>query len=116
MGAIAKRCIVGGSGIAGLMAARLASDFFDEVILLDRDNIPEAPHTRNGVPQGNHFHAILPGGLGIMSRFFPDLKSELLAAGALASTAGRDFCSNKPRVSTNVCGPSNELGTKRFSA
>src|SRR5262249_37817354 len=70
-----------------------ASDFFDEVILFDRDNIPESPHTREGVPQGNHFHAILPGGLGIMSKFFPDLKSELLAAGALASTTGRDFYS-----------------------
>ena len=30
MAAIAKRCIVGGSGVAGLMATRLASDFFDE--------------------------------------------------------------------------------------
>jgi 2-polyprenyl-6-methoxyphenol hydroxylase-like FAD-dependent oxidoreductase len=93
MAAIAKRCIVGGSGIAGLMAARLTSEFFDEVILLDRDNIPDAPRTREGVPQGNHFHAILPGGLGIMSRFFPDLKSELLAAGAMACTIGREFYS-----------------------
>lgn len=40
MVAIARRCVVGGSGIAGLMAARLTSEFFDEVILLDRDNIP----------------------------------------------------------------------------
>jgi hypothetical protein len=75
------------------MAARLASEFFDEVILLDRDNIPESPNTRDGVPQGNHFHAILPGGLGIMSKFFPDLKSELIAAGALTCTLGRDFYS-----------------------
>src|SRR5436190_23268861 len=72
MTALAKRCIVGGSGIGGLMAARVASEFFDEVILLDRDDIPGSPHTRDGVPQGNHFHAILPGGLGIMSQFFPD--------------------------------------------
>jgi len=93
MTAIAKRCVVGGSGIGGLMAARVASEFFDEVILLDRDTIPESPNSRDGVPQGNHFHAILPGGLGIMSQFFPDLKSELLAAGALASTIGRDFYS-----------------------
>ena len=93
MVAIARRCVVGGSGIAGLMAARLASEFFDEVILLDRDNIPELPNTRDGVPQGNHFHAILPGGLGIMSKFFPDLKSELIAAGALTCTLGRDFYS-----------------------
>jgi 2-polyprenyl-6-methoxyphenol hydroxylase-like FAD-dependent oxidoreductase len=93
MTAIAKRCIVGGSGIGGLMAARVASEFFDEVILLDRDTIPESPNSRDGVPQGNHFHAILPGGLGIMSQFFPDLKSELLAAGALTCTVGRDFYS-----------------------
>jgi len=93
MTAIARRCVVGGSGIAGLMAARLASEFFDEVILLDRDNIPDAPNTRDGVPQGNHFHAILPGGLGIMSKFFSDLKSELLAAGALTCAVGRDFYS-----------------------
>ena len=93
MASIAKRCIVGGSGIAGLMAARVASDFFDEVILLDRDSIPDSPHTRDGVPQGSHFHAILPGGLGIMNMFFPNLESDLLAGGALTNIAGRDFYS-----------------------
>ncbi|MBC8239805.1 MAG: hypothetical protein H8E30_04930, partial [Alphaproteobacteria bacterium] len=91
MDALAKRCLVGGSGIAGLLAARVASDFFEEVILLDRDEIPVAPNTRQGIPQGHHFHAILPGGLAIMTDYFPDLPAQLRAVGGMPCALGRDF-------------------------
>jgi 2-polyprenyl-6-methoxyphenol hydroxylase-like FAD-dependent oxidoreductase len=75
----------------------VASEFFDEVILCDRDDIPQSPHTRQGVPQGHHFHAILPGGLGIMEKFLPDLTTQLRAAGAVRSTMGREFYSYWPQ-------------------
>ena len=61
----AGRAVVLGSGMAGLFATRVLADHFDEVVLVDRDDIPDAPRTRPGIPQGKHFHALLPGGLAI---------------------------------------------------
>ncbi len=47
---LGERAVVIGSGIAGLLSARQLSPFFDELILLDRDRIPEGlsfPKTRS---------------------------------------------------------------------
>lgn len=41
--------IIGGS-LAGLFAARVLSDFFDTVTILDRDVFPLTPDHRKGVP------------------------------------------------------------------
>jgi flavin-dependent dehydrogenase len=68
---MARRAVVVGSGVAGLFAARVLSDHFDEVVLIDRDDVPDSPRPRDGVPQGRHFHALLPGGLNIASELFP---------------------------------------------
>ena len=56
---LGTRAVVIGSGIAGLLSARLLSPLFDEVILIDRDRMPETPSARVWLPQGNHFHALL---------------------------------------------------------
>jgi 2-polyprenyl-6-methoxyphenol hydroxylase-like FAD-dependent oxidoreductase len=78
-----SNAIVVGSGVGGLMTARVLSDHFDHVTLIDRDSIPEAPGIRKGAPQGNHFHAILPGGLGIMNGLFPGFDKDLEDMGSL---------------------------------
>ena len=80
---IARRAVVVGSGVAGLFGARVLSDHFDEVVLIDRDDVPDSPRTRDGVPQGKHFHALLPGGLNIASELFPGFRDDLQAAGAV---------------------------------
>jgi flavin-dependent dehydrogenase len=85
-----------GSGIAGLFASRVLSDYFDEVIVIDRDDIPETPTMRGGVPQGKHFHALLPGGLAIGQQLFPGLSEDLEAAGAVRCMAGQDFYAFRP--------------------
>ncbi len=77
------KAVVVGAGIGGLMAARVLADHFDSVTLIDRDEIPEAPGLRDGAPQGHHFHAILPGGLGIMNELFPDFEKDLESQGSL---------------------------------
>lgn len=95
-GTIARRAVVLGSGMAGLFATRILSDHFDEVILVDRDDIPDSPRTRQGVPQGKHFHALLPGGLDIATELFPGFTDDLLEAGAIPCVGGQDFFAYRP--------------------
>jgi 2-polyprenyl-6-methoxyphenol hydroxylase-like FAD-dependent oxidoreductase len=85
-----KTALVVGGGIGGLMTARALSDSFEQVLVLDRDSMPAEPGIRNGAPQGNHFHAILPGGLEIMNQFFPGFDSDIEQQGSLTPTA-REF-------------------------
>lgn len=77
------KAVVVGAGIGGLMTARVLADHFDSVTLIDRDEIPEAPGVRDGAPQSNHFHALLPGGLAIMNELFPDFETDLESQGSL---------------------------------
>jgi 2-polyprenyl-6-methoxyphenol hydroxylase-like FAD-dependent oxidoreductase len=93
---IAGRAAVLGSGVAGLFAARVLADHFEEVVLVERDDVPDPPSPRGGVPQGNHFHALLPGGLGVAGELFPGFTEELVAAGAVAAVAGRDLVAYRP--------------------
>src|SRR5581483_10855914 len=44
-----KHAIVIGGSMAGLLAARVLSDHFDQVTILDRDRFPEGPEVRKGV-------------------------------------------------------------------
>ena len=91
-----ERCAVLGSGMAGLFAARVLSDHFDQVVLIDRDEVPDTPTVRGGVPQNKHFHALLPGGLAIGQNLFPGLAEDLEAAGAVPCVAGQDFYAFRP--------------------
>ena len=47
-----RRAVVVGGGLAGMLAARVLSDHFDAVTLLERDRFPESPAARKGLPQG----------------------------------------------------------------
>jgi 2-polyprenyl-6-methoxyphenol hydroxylase-like FAD-dependent oxidoreductase len=73
--------VVGGS-LAGLLAARVLSDHFDGVTLLERDCFTETPAARKGLPQGRHAHILLERGRGAMERLLPGLTGELVRAGA----------------------------------
>lgn len=75
--------VVLGSGIAGLVTARVLSDFFGRVTVIERDASPGAEAPRPGVPQGAHFHALLPGGLLVLKELFPRITSDLRAGGSL---------------------------------
>jgi 2-polyprenyl-6-methoxyphenol hydroxylase-like FAD-dependent oxidoreductase len=88
---LGKRAVVVGSGMGGLFAARVLSDHFDEVILLDRDHEPITADPRGTVPQGNHFHVLLPGGLDAMEEWFPDFVDDLTGTGSVEMQLGRDF-------------------------
>ncbi len=85
-----RRAIVIGGGVAGLLAARVLADHFEQVTIVDRDHLPIDARFRDGVPQSRHLHALLKRGLNVLEELFPGLESELLAAGAVRLT-GADF-------------------------
>jgi 2-polyprenyl-6-methoxyphenol hydroxylase-like FAD-dependent oxidoreductase len=93
---IAGRAAVLGSGVAGLFAARVLADHFEEVVLVERDDVPDVASQRGGVPQGNHFHALLPGGLETAAELFPGFVDDLVAAGAVPAVSGRDLIAYRP--------------------
>ena len=77
------KAIVMGASIAGLWTARALIDHFEEVLVLERDHLPEGPEFRSGAPQVRQFHTLLLSGLQQMEAWFPGLKEELISAGAV---------------------------------
>lgn len=77
-----KRAIVVGAGLSGLSAARVLSDYFDQVMILDRDELPDDATPRSGVPQGKQPHALLGGGLKALENLFFGFGNQLMRAGA----------------------------------
>ncbi len=82
---MSRRAVVIGAGLAGALAAAvLSAAGADEVVVLDRDELPEGPEHRKGLPQGRHAHLLMPGGMDAMEELLPGahLRKRLLAAGA----------------------------------
>lgn len=82
-----RHVVVIGSGLAGLLAARVAAEHFEQVTVIDRDRFPDNPDHRKGAPQSHHAHGLLPRGQEIIGRLFPGIEDDLRAAGA---TVARD--------------------------
>jgi 2-polyprenyl-6-methoxyphenol hydroxylase-like FAD-dependent oxidoreductase len=72
--------VIGGS-MAGLLAARVLTESFERVTIIDRDSLPQGAELRNGVPQARHVHVLLAHGYTILMALFPGLDDELEAAG-----------------------------------
>ena len=74
--------IVLGGSIAGLLAARVLADAYDQVTEVDRDELVPGSRPRRGVPQGRHIHGLLARGQQALDQLFPGLTAELEADGA----------------------------------
>lgn len=77
--------------MGGLLAARVLSGYFREVVVLDRDSLPGEPLVRKGVPQGRHLHTLTTRGSELLEGFFPGLDSRLAKLGAPSLDQGRDM-------------------------
>lgn len=84
-----RHALVLGGSIAGLLAARVLSDHFERVTLVDRDALPQEPAHRRHVPQSHHIHALLSSGREMMSELFPGFEEEMIERGARAGDPGR---------------------------
>ncbi len=82
--------LVIGSGIAGLLAARVLSDHVDQVTVVERDRIPSDPDFRPGTPQSHQIHVLLTQGSRLLENLFPGLMQELADVGAPEVNWGTD--------------------------
>jgi 2-polyprenyl-6-methoxyphenol hydroxylase-like FAD-dependent oxidoreductase len=74
--------VVLGASLAGLLAARVLTDAYERVTVVERDVLPNTHQNRRGVPQGRHAHMLLPRGAQILDELFPGLLDDLAAGGA----------------------------------
>jgi 2-polyprenyl-6-methoxyphenol hydroxylase-like FAD-dependent oxidoreductase len=82
MAKIGNHAVVLGASMAGLLAARSLSDFFDAVTVVERDPLPHTGDARRGVPQGRHLHGLLARGAQVLEEMFPGILDELVLDGA----------------------------------
>lgn len=91
---LGRRALVLGASMAGLLAARILAERFDEVWLIERDALPDGPAPRKGTPQALHAHGLLARGREILESLFPGFTAALEAQGALVG----DLQANAPFV------------------
>ncbi len=76
--------------MAGLLAARVLSEHFHKVTLVERDTFPGTDENRRGVPQGRHTHGLLSSGRQGIERLFPGISEDLIRRGAIPADIVRD--------------------------
>ncbi|MEU4342137.1 FAD-dependent monooxygenase [Nocardia sp. NPDC023852] len=81
-------CVLGGS-IAGLLAARVLSDYARRVVVIERDDVGAYDRIRSGVPQDQQVHVLLPAGLVRIERLLPGFAAEAYALGAVPAEPER---------------------------
>jgi 2-polyprenyl-6-methoxyphenol hydroxylase-like FAD-dependent oxidoreductase len=86
-----NHAIVIGGSLSGLLAARILSDHFDQVTIVERDAYADEPTCRKGVPQARHLHVLLLGGLKNVERLLPGFRADMLRAGAREVDSGADL-------------------------
>ncbi|HEY0856187.1 MAG TPA: FAD-dependent monooxygenase [Albitalea sp.] len=91
---LGRRALVLGASMAGLLAARVLAERFDEVWLLERDTLPDGAAPRKGTPQAVHAHGLLARGREVLESLFPGFTAALEAQGALVG----DLLANAPFV------------------
>lgn len=86
-----QHAIVIGGSIAGLLAARVLSEYFQQVTIVDRDQLPLTAEPRRGVPQSVQPHVLFTKGYRILEALFPGIDDALATAGAIPFDWGKDF-------------------------
>ncbi len=74
--------VVLGASMSGLLAARVLTEHFAQVTIVERDRLPADGGPRRGVPQGRHAHVVLPRAASILDELFPRFLDELVEAGS----------------------------------
>ena len=93
---IASKAIVVGSGMGGLSAACALAPFFESVLILERDALPDRASNRPGTPQSPHLHILLGGGSAALEDLLPGFSRDLVQAGAVEMRAGLDLLTERP--------------------
>ena len=83
-----KHAVIIGCSLAGLFTARVLSDHFERVTVLERDQMNDQPESRRGQPQTRHLHGLLAQGFRIIKELFPGIEEDLVKGGAVMTDMG----------------------------
>jgi 2-polyprenyl-6-methoxyphenol hydroxylase-like FAD-dependent oxidoreductase len=86
-----SHAVVLGASISGLLAARVLSDHYDQVTLVERDRLAGDGSPRRGVPQARHVHALMSRGSQILEKMFPGLLRDLVESGVPVGQALHEY-------------------------
>ena len=103
-----SQAVVLGAGTAGLLTARVLSEFYGSLTVVERDVLPDHPDQRKGVPQGRHLHNFYSRGTQLIGELFPGILDELVAAGAVVDD-GDDLSGLYVRVAGHELNPTGKL-------
>jgi 2-polyprenyl-6-methoxyphenol hydroxylase-like FAD-dependent oxidoreductase len=79
---VGEHAVVLGASMAGSLAARVLTEAYRKVTVIDRDVLPKGGVHRRSVPQGRHLHVLLPRGREALEEFFPGFTAGAVQAGA----------------------------------
>ncbi len=91
MNHIGQHAVVIGASMGGLLAARVLSDYYDAVTLVERDTFPAAGEPRKGVPHGRHAHGLHARGRVVLETLFPGFTQDMVAQGGMVLDISREF-------------------------
>lgn len=77
-----RRAVVLGGSFTAVLTSAMLAQHFSEVVVVERDGLPDGPEMRKGVPQARHCHILWSGGARIAESYLPGMTERLLAAGA----------------------------------
>jgi 2-polyprenyl-6-methoxyphenol hydroxylase-like FAD-dependent oxidoreductase len=93
---IGKRAIVIGAGVSGLSAAQALANHFEDIIVVERDELPFTATNRPGTPQRKQAHGLLGGAIKALEELFPGFGQDLAQAGAVPVNPGYEVLLEYP--------------------
>lgn len=100
-----RRAVVLGASLSGLLAARGLSEHFDEVVLLERDELPAGAALRKGTPHAVYPHGLLTRGRQVLEEPFPGFTQALVDQGGLLGDLQADVVFEASRRQRRRAGP-----------
>ncbi|WP_280141153.1 FAD-dependent oxidoreductase [Halogranum amylolyticum] len=88
---VGSHAVVIGASMAGLCAARVLTDGFEEVTIVERDSLPDVPAPRRGVPQAQQPHVLWEAGRATLEHLFPGYSAAVLEAGGVKVDGQTEF-------------------------
>lgn len=101
-----KRAVIIGASMGGLLTAKILSEYFTEIVMIEKDKLPDEAVDRAGTPQGFHPHRFTPRLVLILNRLFPGYQDILLENGA--PTTYNKYMHQINHYGKVVIGPSQE--------
>ena len=88
---VGEQAVVVGASVSGLLAARVLSDGFDQVTVVERNRLPNEPVPRDGAPQMRQPHLLQEAGRAIINDLFPGFENDFISEGGLILDVASDF-------------------------